>query len=110
MAKENSEVKYLEPEKDEEMPQPKTSNRKRKASGICTSEEPAKYRTVVIESHVAMRNKMLEFLNKFHKATNGNAAYELPDYLTEAEARKAAGGLKDDEDDADVEAFGGDDL
>ena len=49
---------------------------------------------------------MLDFLNAFHKKTNGDAEYELPEYLTEKEASTEAGGPKDDEDDADVEAFG----
>ena len=106
----NSEVKYAEPAKDEEMPQPKTFNRKRKASGISSTEEPSKYRTIVIESRVGMRTQMLQFLNAHHQASNGNAPYELPKYLTESEASTKAGGLKDDEDDADVKAFGEDDL
>ena len=92
------------------MPQPKTSNCKRKASGICSTEEPSKHRTIVIKKRVPMRTQMLQFLNAHHQASSGDAAYELPKYLTESEARKEAGGLKDDEDDADVEAFGGDDL
>ena len=59
----NSEVKYLEPVKDEEIPLPKKSSHKRKASGISTTEEPPKYRTVVIEKRVPMRKAMLDFLN-----------------------------------------------
>ena len=53
---------------------------------------------------------MLDFLNAFHKGTNGDAEYELPEYLTEEEARTEAGGPKDDEDAADVKAFGEEDL
>ena len=44
------------------------------------------------------------------QASNGNAPYELPKYLTEAEANAGAAALKDDEEDQEVETFGGDDL
>ena len=93
--KENSEVKYIKTAKDQEMPQPKTFNRKRKASGICSAEEPSKHRTIVIKKHVPMHTKMLRFLNAHHQASNENTAYELPKYLTESEASKEAGGLKE---------------
>ena len=64
----------------------------------------------MIESRVDMRNRMLQFLNTHHQASNENALYELPKYLTEAEANAGAAGLRDDEEDQDVETFGGDDL
>ena len=65
---------------------------------------------MVIESRVAMRTRMLQFLNAHHQASNGNAQYELPKYLTEAEASAGAAALKDDEEDQEVETFGGDNL
>ena len=108
--KENSEEKYVETVKDEEMPQPKTSGRKRKASGISSTKAPPKYRSIVIESRVDMRNRMLQFLNTHHQAFNGNAPCELPNYLTEAETKAGAAGVRDDQEDQDVKTFGGDDL
>ena len=106
----NSEVKYLEPVKDEEMPLPKKSSRKRKASGIFTTKEPPKYRTVVIKKRVPMRKAMLDFLNEFHKGTNGDAEYVLPEYLTEKNISTKSGDPKSDENNADVKAFGEEDL
>ena len=87
------------------MPQPR-ANRKRKASGIFSTEAPPKYRFIVIEKHVNMRKRMLHFLNKHHKAFNENAAYELFKYLTEEEAKNDDDGLRDDEEDQDVQSFG----
>ena len=57
-----------------------------------------------------MRKNMLDFLNAFHKGTNGDAEYELPEYLTEKDISTETGNPKSDENNAEVKAFGGEDL
>ena len=105
----NSEQVWIETQKDAEMPQPRV-NRKRKATGISTTEAPPKYRTIVIEKRANVRKQMLAFLNKYHQGSNGEDEYEMPNYLKEEDTHDDDKGGRDDEGDDEVQSFGGDDL
>ena len=107
---ENTEDKYVEIKTDKEMPQTKASKRKHKSTGIFNTEEASKYRSIRVKKQAKMRTEMLNFLNLYHQSTNGNKEYELPKYITKAQVDLAPAKNKSDEDDEDLETFGGEDL
>ena len=74
------------------------------------TEAPPKYRTIVIEKRANVRKQMLAFLNRYHQGSNGEAEYVMPNYLKEEDTRDDDKGARDDEEDDEVQSFGGDDL
>ena len=58
-----------------------------------------------------MPRKAKQFrLNKYHQESNGEAEYVMPNYLKEEDTRDDDKGARDDEEDDEVQSFGGDDL